>query len=367
MLDELHVEIREFSPIIKVLKKRPTYPLINQNKTMEFNFFIGVDVSKLTLDFVVRNADQVLFHLQTQNDKKGVKAFEKQCKIYGVDLCSSLICMEHTGIYNAISLDYFHQKSYAIWLENALQIKQSMGMVRGKSDKVDAGRIGEYAFRFRDKACLWQPEREVITQLRHLSSLRRRLIDAKNQLKVPLKETKGLFKKSWQQRLERLHHRPIATLEAHIKTLDHEIEQVIQSDHRLRELFEQVCSVDGVGKVLGCEMLITTNEFIAIREAKKYACYSGVAPFEHSSGSSLRGKNRVSRMGNKSTKRLLHMAAMAAIAMKGELQDFYQRKVGEGKNKMSVLNAVRNKLIHRVYACVKAQRKYEKNYTHPLA
>ena len=334
---------------------------------MRFEFFVGLDISKLTLDFVVRNQDQILFHVQVPNNKKGLRVFEQQCKARQVALKQSMICMEHTGIYNSCPLDYFHSKGYAIWLENAIQIKKSMGMVRGKNDKVDAMRISEYAFRFQDKMCPWKPERNVLTQLRHLSGLRRRFIDAKNQLKVPMNETKGFHNKSLVRKLEQLNRKPIQVLEKNIEEVEHQIALLIRSDARLNELFEQVCSVAGVGPVLFWEFILTSNEFTSITDPKKFACYAGVAPFEHSSGSSIRGKNRVSGMSNKTSKKLLHMAAMSAVAMKGELRDFYQRKVAEGKNKMSVLNAVRNKIIHRVFACVRENRKYEKSYTHTLA
>ena len=104
-----------------------------------------------------------------------------------------------------------------------------------------------------------------------------------------------------------------------------------------------------------------------IPEAKKFACYVGVAPFEHTSGTSVRGKTKVSKMANMTLKKLLHMAAMSAIQCNEELKVFYQRKVAEGKNKMSVINAVRNKLISRVFACIKHRRRYQKDYQHALA
>jgi len=334
---------------------------------MKFKFFVGIDVSKLTLDLMVKDQDDVLFQGQVSNDKKGLRAFEKECKARHIDLKKSLICMEHTGIYNAVSLAYFYQKNYAIWLENAIQIKQSMGLTRGKNDKVDALRIGEYACRYQDKTRLWEPEREVITQIKYLSSLRKRLIDTKNQLAVPLKEMTGTIDKKLKAKLEKFTAQPIRELEKKIKEVETEIKKVITSDQRLSELYGQVCSVDGVGEVLFCEIIGRTNEFKDITEAKKFACYAGVAPFEHSSGSSVRGKNRVSRMGNKSTKRLLHMAALSVLVRDGELGRFYNRKIEEGKNKMSVINAVRNKIIHRVFACVKENRKYDKTYTHQLA
>jgi transposase len=97
-----------------------------------------------------------------------------------------------------------------------------------------------------------------------------------------------------------------------------------------------------------------------------------VAPFEHSSGSSVRagppgGRSRVSQHARKRppggpVKFLFHLAAMSAVRVKGELQVYYQRKVAEGKNKMSVLNAVRNKIIHRICAVVRRGEKYDNSY-----
>jgi transposase len=128
-----------------------------------------------------------------------------------------------------------------------------------------------------------------------------------------------------------------------------------------------ITSVPGVGLVTATEVIVSTNEFKDIREAKKYACYSGIAPFGYSSGTSIKGKAKVSKMANKHVKKLLQLAAMAAANHDKELKTYFERKVAEGKNKMAVMNAVRNKLIHRIFACIRNNRKYEKTYTHALA
>lgn len=106
-------------------------------------------------------------------------------------------------------------------------------------------------------------------------------------------------------------------------------------------------------------MIIATNEFKDISDPKKFACYAGVAPFEHTSGTSIRGKSRVSHKANKPMKTLLHMSALVAVNYNDDLKQYYQRKLQENKNKMSVLNAIRNKLIHRVFACVRENRLYQ--------
>lgn len=144
----------------------------------------------------------------------------------------------------------------------------------------------------------------------------------------------------------------MAALEKDRRAVDKAIDALIEADPHLSQLFELVMSVPGIGTATATEIVIATNEMKTITDPKKMACHAGVAPFNYQSGSSVRGRPGVSQHARKRLKSLFHLGAMAAIRVKGELQDYYQRKVKDGKNKMLVLNAVRNKLIHRVYAVV---------------
>ena len=196
--------------------------------------------------------------------------------------------------------------------------------------------------------------------------LRKRLINAKNTLRVPLEEVTAFQDKKLQREMEKLNRKPIEAMEKQIAEVEKKIKLLIKEDDSLRHLFDLVTSVDGVGEVVFCEMVIATNEFKLFSCPRKFACYSGVAPFEHTSGTSIRGGTRVSHLANKQMKKLLHMAALSVVRGKGEMADYYHRKVEQGKNKMLVINAVRNKIIHRVFACIRDNRKYEKNYTAAL-
>ena len=158
-------------------------------KIMEsFSFFIGIDVSKATLDYAVVVDNKQLFHYQSTNNKPGIESFFKQLKAQcsGADFSNSLYCMEHTGIYNNHLLNFLHLKQAAIWLEHPIHIKESLGMIRGKNDKVDAQRIATYAYKNRDEARLWEPKREVIQKLDRLTALRKRLIKARKMMQSPL-------------------------------------------------------------------------------------------------------------------------------------------------------------------------------------
>ncbi len=335
---------------------------------MEFEFFIGIDVSKGELDFAVRQGERLLFHRETANQTRAITSFIKDlCKLNGFVLNKAVFCMEHTGIYNNHLLQVLHKKKASICLEAATQIKNSLGNIRGKNDKIDAIRIAGYAYDKRGKLRLWQPKREVVQQLADLAATRLRLITVKKQLKVPLQEHAAFStKKNSRQNLQICSH-SLKAIEADIARADKAIGQIIAADQELSRIFKLVTSVSGIGKVTAVQVIVTTNEFKDINNPKKFACYSGVAPFTDDSGKVVK-KARVSHMANKKVKTLLHLSAIVAIQYNPDLKLFYERKVGqEKKNKMSVINAVRNKLILRIFACVNQNRPYEKIYQKVVA
>jgi len=335
---------------------------------MEFDFFIGIDVSKDELDFVVRSRQAFLFHREIANRPDAINNFIKElCRVPGLELDKAVFCMEHTGIYNNHSLSCLYKRKAHICLQPATQIKNSLGNIRGKNDKIDARRIAQYAYDQREKLCLWVPKREVIQELSNLSATRSRLISARKQLKTPLKEH-GLFssKRITRQNTVICAH-AIKAIEADLAKADKAIEKIIATDPELHRLFGLITSVSGIGKVTATQLLITTNEFKNISDPKKFACYAGVVPFTDDSGK-LKKKARISHLANKKVKTLLHMSALVAIQYNADLKRYYERMVNqERKNKMSVINAVRNKLILRIFACVNQNRPYEINYQKLLA
>ncbi|RYF57283.1 MAG: IS110 family transposase [Cytophagaceae bacterium] len=334
---------------------------------MDIRHFIGIDVSKNTLDWAVYANKGIIWQTQSENSPVAIRAIIKQLlALPNFQIANCVVCMEHTGLYNAHALEVLFQAQLPIWLEASLHIKQAGGLQRGKSDNVDAQRIAEYAYRFQDRTRLWKPARPVMKKLAEFTRLRQRLQGMISQLKVPLNEQKRFGDRALTTQLGQHCSSSLKALLSDLKGVEKAIKQLITDDPILKSLFDLVTSIPGVGQVVATELILASDEFKAINDPKKLACHAGVAPFEHSSGSSVRGKTRVNHHARKSLKTLLHMAAMSALQMPGELQEYYQRKVKEGKNKMLVINALRNKLIHRVYAVVKRGKKYNKNYTPTL-
>lgn len=330
---------------------------------MELNYFIGTDVSKNELDFAVMQGQNLLFHQEIDNNVKAINTFLKELlKLPDFDLSKAVFCMEHTGIYSNHLLVGLHKMKAHICLEAATQIKSSIGNIRGKNDKIDAIRIAEYARKNRENLHLWAPRREVVVKLAQFASTRSRLIQVKKMLTVPIKENNGFLDKEIARKNEKLCAGSIKSIREDLIKTEKAIDQLVEDDPELKRLFGLITSVSGIGKVTAIQILISTNEFIDINEPKKFACYSGVAPFSKESGI-FKGKARVSHMANKNVKKLLHMSALSAIQYNKDLKTYYERKVNEEKkNKMSVINAIRNKLVLRIFACVKHNKNYEINY-----
>lgn len=330
---------------------------------MQFNYFIGVDVSKQTLDYCIIKDHQVLLEIKLSNTKQGIRLFLKELKSLGADLKESLFCMEHTGIYNNPLLYYCSEKGLNLWLESAFQIKYSMGRQRQKDDKADAKIIARYAYKNKEEVKLWQAPRSVVTRLKALIASRQRLLRLSKSINQPLKEEPAFIHREQAKEIKRGFANTLNALKKDLAYINKQIQNIINSDEELKRLFTVITSVDGVGPITAYAIIATTNEFKSITKAKKMACYSGVVPFSRTSGTSVNGRPRVSHLANKDMKTLLHLAACSAIKMKGEMRDYFERKQYQGKSKMLIINNIRNKIIHRIYACVLNNRLYEKNYT----
>lgn len=295
----------------------------------KFTYQVGIDVAKSNLDCTLLQEGQKLNYHRIINTPKGIKDYLGDLEKQGVKLSEVLFCMEYTGVYNAHVLNILIQKNCSVWLEAAIRIKRSFGFTRGKNDKIDSFRIARYAYLHQDERRLWIPKREVVQQLAYLSTLRKRLLKIKVAIQQPLEETKRFLGRDVFQQEKSITDPVMRITEKQLKQVEKQMEKLIQEDEKLRELFKLITSVEAIGPITASHILVVTNEFKNFNCPKKFACYAGTAPFENRSGSSIRGKSQVSPWANKESKRLLHMAAMSAINMQGDLAMYYQRKVQE--------------------------------------
>jgi transposase len=325
--------------------------------------FVGIDISKLSFDAAIISGGQTgnITH-RTFNKHTDFNAFLQWLECFNVHLArTTVVCMEFTGLYNASVLKDLLNEQAQVWMIMPVDMKRSGGLQRGKSDKIDAQRIALYALRHQDKMKLYEPLNETTEALKQLLAQRDRLVDSLTRLKVPIEELRqeGLTESAKQ--LEHALKPALKGVEKSIANTNAAIKETIAANASVVLQVEQLTSIPGIGPITALSLIVYTDGFKRLLNAKKLACYCGVVPFEHSSGTSVRGKHRVSYMANKKLKTLLHMAALAAIKSDRQLQNYYLRKVNEGKNKMSVINAVRNKLVHRAVAVIREKRLFIKH------
>lgn len=325
---------------------------------MKVQQIVGADLSKKTIDLACHLTGQ---HLQIENAKVGFKCMLTWLKQQKIQMAELMIVMEHTGLYSYCFEAFLHHHQVAFTKVNALTIKRSIGLVRGKNDKIDARRIAGFGYEKRD-TLVAEPRQEVALQrLQMLNSARHRLTRQRAALLCAIKEylNIGISKKDI---ILQSQYQSIKALDIQISKLENEIKLTIESDEHLLANYQLLQSIKGVGKQIALATLIKTNNFSKFANARKFACYCGTAPFEHTSGSSIKGRSRVSHLADKNLKSLLDQGAKAAIQYDKELKAYYKRRLEIGKSKMSTINIVRNKLLYRMFAVIKRQTPFTENY-----
>ena len=327
-------------------------------RSVSYQIVIGVDISKSWIDVCLLVAEQRIFSKRFANDQQGFsELFDRLEEQLDSPKHHWLVCLEDTGLYGRRLLRFLLEKGIDTWCESGLRIKRTRGIVRGKSDKIDAYRIARYAQEKQTDCQLVKPETLLLEKIKDLLSNRKRILRAIKALEVPIKELQGI-EAQHAQPLQQANQKAIKGLRQSLKEIEKLIDQTLEENSSLKHTYELVTSVKSVGKILGLQLLIDTHGFTRMCNARKLACHAGVAPFSYQSGASVKGKNKTSRYANMKLKCLLHLAALNAIRTSPEIRRYYQRKVLQGKNKMSVINAVRNKIIQRVVAVVKRDKPY---------
>src|SRR5215212_8321432 len=323
----------------------------------QYDYVFGVDVSKKTVD-ITHVINQQFTHRQFTNDNAGMDQLMQWFKEITPEFDKTLFCMEATGLYCFTLTHFLASHSIDTWIEHAAQIKKATALARGKTDKVDSHRIALYAIKNLDRLRLWKPVNATLEKIRHLASLRERLVDTKKRLATPIKEFEDVGNLAMAKLLTKTIKSSLAAIDKDLKNIETKIIDVINEDDNLKLLYKLITSVVGIGFVTAINLIVHTNGFTMLKDTRKLACYCGVAPFEYSSGSSIRGRTKVHYMANKKLKCNLHMASLTAVKLDADLKTYYERKVAEGKNKMGVLNAVKNKLLARVVAVVNKGEEY---------
>ena len=317
--------------------------------------YVGIDVSKRTLDLCLKSPDGEQF-FKIKNESKSILKLSKKLNKLDNQI---VIAMENTGHYNHQLYRVLAKNNFIVYVVDPKHIKRSIGLVRGKNDKVDAKRIATFIERNNQDFDPWEPLSESIYSLKVLLAERKAEVDRIRSLKQRIDGLNQQKSVSSVLKLISRNKREIQRTQKRVKEIEKLIREEIAKDTALNKEVNRIKTVPGIGDVTAWLITAKTHGFRRLLDPRKLACFAGVVPFEQQSGTSLKTTPRVSKMADRSLKSVLQMAAMRAVRLNNELQEFYHRKIEEGKNKMSVLNAVRNKLIHIAMALIKNKTYYK--------
>ena len=319
-----------------------------------YRLFAGIDVSKDYVDASWTDGPNPTYLGRFENSIAGFKKLVGGLKaVTSLKKTEWFICFENTGTYSKLLFQWLCSQGIACREENAMRILKEAGVRRGKSDKIDSIRICLYAFKNRDilqATPLPSPESQL---LKKLLSRRDFLVRQRVARQVSLREQKSEFPTKLLKQLEEQDQAAILKLNEDIEFIEDQIDTLIAENNAMQKNYELAQSVKGVGPVITWYLIAYTGNFENFANARKFASYCGVAPFPYESGSSQKYKDRVSPLANKHIKALITNGALAAIAHDTEIRSYAHRKLAEGKEPGCVQNAVKNKLIARVFAVVK--------------
>lgn len=322
---------------------------------------VGCDVSKSVLDIKYHKLGAKPVYLgQFPNCENG---FEEVINLLSNESDGSkanwFFCFENTGVYSSNLLKWLVAQGIPCKEENPIKISCSLGMRRGKDDKIDSMAICKYAYEKREVLLPSKLEKSEISKLKKLLSRRELLVKHRVALKVSMKEQKGNIDDDLFEFLNKENNELIEVYNMKIKSIETNIQAIINEDVKMKTNNELLQSIVGIGLITSAYMIGYTSNFEAFSNARKFACYCGVAPFPNSSGIK-KGRMGVSHLANKTIKSLLSNSILSAITYDREIGIYYKRKKQEGKEPGIVMNAVKNKHIHRMFAVIKRGTPYVK-------
>lgn len=325
---------------------------IYNSKNMK-KIFIGVDISKKTLDCSIYDNDTVKMrgnlYRKVSNDEDGYNEIISWIRELGIKRGNIHVCMEHTGIYGYDFALFLEENKIVYSMVSGFTIKRSGGMQRGKNDKIDAIRIATYANRFGDTLQPTVMRGGVMIKLRDLMNDRKLLVKQAAEHKSVIEEHKKHPESSRYKRSKEI----VTSLKGFINEVEQEILELINSEDDLAQNYSLITSITGIANVNAVNTIVATNNFKSFSNARQYAAFLGIAPYSVKSGTSINKGTHVSKMGNKRLKADLSQAAKSALIHSHEIRVYYTRKRAEGKSFGCVLNAVKFKLVEYIFAVVK--------------
>ncbi|MEM1309565.1 MAG: transposase [Cyanobacteria bacterium P01_H01_bin.153] len=318
---------------------------------------LGIDISKAHFHVALLTGEKRVKYHQFTNDNEGFAALSQWLQQQGIEQVHG--CLEATSIYGHALAIHLHRDGHQVSIVNPMRIKgyAKSQLSRTKTDRADAKLIAYFC---RDlKPAPWQPAEAEVMKLqaytRRLDALDQMLTQEKNRLKITPEEL-------------------TADIEDHIRYLKEQLKTVkkhllnhIQTSEHLSEQHDLLTSIVGVGDSTAARVLAEIGSIQHFDSARQLAAFAGLTPQEHESGTSVKGKTRLCKIGNRRLRKAMYFPALNLISRCPQIQVFRERLLAAGKNKMQVVGAVMHKLIRVIYGVLKSGKPFDPEKLLPTA
>lgn len=275
-----------------------------------------------------------------------------------------LVTMEATGVYYERLAYYLHELGHQVHVLLPNRIKGYMKFLnlKSKTDKLEAKALARLGLD--QKLPSWKPASEQMYALKRLSRERTMLLEEKTAVSNRLHAEKACYRPD--KSIQKRHKQRITLINKQLKQVEKQMEQLAQKDEQLQQHLEHICKIKGVGIITVLAIIAETNGFELVDHKSQLVSYAGYDVVQRESGSSVRGKTRISKKGNSHIRRALHFPAISVVKYQDEFKALYERVFDRTKIKMKGYVAVQRKLLVLIYTLYKNNIPYEANYQQQL-
>ena len=315
------------------------------------NHVVGIDVSKRTLD-VCAIYDGKIRKKSFANSESGFNKLAAWMSSLGIE--NPHICLEATGCYSEPVADFLFNAAYKVSVVNPLPIKafRMSKMIRQKTDRSDCEVIANFCLQNNPR--YWRPKSQTSKELHEINF---RL----DSLKMEFNRLNNQLEKSYlNQKVKKSINEEMDFIKNQIKTLENEVQQIVVQNKKLQRNFEIITSIQGVGSKLALAIL-ADSDFERFQNGRQYAAFVGITPSHFQSGTSVRGRSRISKIGSSNLRKILYMNALVVKNRNADFADFVEKLQEKGKPAKVIIVAIMRKLMNIIYGMLKNDQKFDKS------
>lgn len=307
--------------------------------------FVGIDISKDTFDFYFEQQGRAM-HWQLQQTEADYEIF---IKLIGSSRCC---VMEATGNYHLKLVNRLHRQGIEVVVENPLKIKRygQMKLQRTKTDKADAKLIFDYGHQILiHSRQTWRPTSEEIHLLKQYDTLSRQLTKQMTALNNTYQAMQHL--EHLDEEVGCILKETIQGVKKTLDELDRKMLKLVKDTHH--EAFDLITSVPGVGPKTAVMLLCLTDSFRRFDDVRKFVSFIGMSPRTYESGSSVKGKGHITKIGNGRMRSLLYLCSWTAKSCNPQCKALYEKLEKKGKPEKVMKVAIAHKLLRQVFGVMK--------------